>query len=535
MRIIETTPQYGTCPPVFFQTKTTASIYYVVTKGPAPGIYADERVIELPSADSFTDRKEAVKAWAQHCRTQHGRPCPIAGSKMYWVIKGLRAVFESVMSRPRGEVSKGLSEQRGVIGWGAYGLDNKFPNFLASAEFVGRPIDFHFFLLATIYSPHSLSTTPCPPNQKGAVGGSSGGNGDDARGRRGYPEDENSEEGRRAAEAEAAAKKRAKELAEIQRMQACITEAARHQIEISRDEEQQAKKQIEDMERLDTSKVVTYARKMGIDRSVVAKKPEERGAPPGSIIKVRKVATSGSLIGLGKCKVCIRFGDDCISKMLTNGDNSCRKPRLERSGRSEDPSTPPKTPMSKKRGRDGKQIPDPNHPSCQRILRSNPLTRRERAEVFDRGDRDQLREAIDDIATLKGRIAELENREDMTRDLTLYRTTHNGRQIVVLRHFLLQLLQAKGEEEFHWTRVWVAEEIRDWEPGFSWAMSHRPVAPVWYHYSESTPIGPLNEGEHGFLPRLPPIDTWGLYPAKSPSEEHCELSLCDVLQTSRIG
>ncbi|KAJ7768438.1 hypothetical protein B0H16DRAFT_1716440 [Mycena metata] len=186
---------------------------------------------------------------------------------------------------------------------------------------------------------------------------------------------------------------------------------------------------------------------------------------------------------------------------------------------SDDPSTLPKTPMSKKRGRDGKLIPDPNHPPRQRILRSDPLTRRERAEVSDRGDRDQLRQAMDEIATLKERIAELENREDMTRDLTLYRTTHNGRQIVVLRHFLLQLLQAKGEEEFHRTRVRVAEEIRDWEPGFSWAMSKRPVAPVWYHYSESTPIGPLNEGEHGFLPRLPPIDTWGLYPAKSPSEE----------------
>ncbi|KAJ7711793.1 hypothetical protein B0H16DRAFT_1480005 [Mycena metata] len=57
-------------------------------------------------------------------------------------------------------------------------------------------------------------------NQKGAVSGSSGGNGHDARGRRGYPEDENSEEGRRAAEVDAAAKKRARDLAEIQRMQA---------------------------------------------------------------------------------------------------------------------------------------------------------------------------------------------------------------------------------------------------------------------------------------------------------------------------
>ncbi|KAJ7712676.1 hypothetical protein B0H16DRAFT_1479224 [Mycena metata] len=366
-------------------------------------------------------------------------------------------------------------------------------------------------------------------NQKGAVSGSSGGNGDDARGRRGYPEDKNSEEGRRAAEADAAAKKRARDLAEIQRMQARITEAARHQIEISRNEEQQAKKQIDDMEHLDSSKVVAYARKMGVGRSVVAEKPEERGAPLGSIIKVRKIATSSSLVGSGKCKACIWFGDDCISKTLTNGDNSTgeprprprrqRKHRSERLEGSEDPSTPLKTPMSKKRGRDGKQIPDPNHPSRQRILRSNPLTRRERAEVSDRGDRDLLREAMDDIATLKERIVGLENREDMTRDLTLYRTTHNSRQIVVLRHFLLQLLQAKGEEEFHWTRVRVAEEIRDFEPGFSWAMSHRPVAPVWYHYSESTPIGPLNEGEHGFLLRLPPIDTWGLYPAKSPSEK----------------
>ncbi|KAJ7731787.1 hypothetical protein B0H16DRAFT_1468964 [Mycena metata] len=292
------------------------------------------------------------------------------------------------------------------------------------------------------------------------------------------------------------------------------------------------------MEHLDTSKVVAYARKMGVGRSAVAKKPEERGAPPGSTIKVRKVATSGSLVGSGKCKACVRFGDDCISKTLTNGYNFTGEPRpcprrqrKPRSERSEEPSTPPKTPMSKKRGRDGKQIPDPNHPSRQQILRSDPLTRRERAEVSDRGDRDQLREAMDDIATLKERITELENREDMTRDLTLYRTTHNGRQIVVLRHLLLQLLQAKGEEEFHRTRVWVAEEIRDFEPRFSWAMLHRPVAPVWYHNSESTPIGPLNEGEHGFLPRLPPINMWGLYPAKSPSEERkleADLTRCDA-------
>ncbi|KAJ7769306.1 hypothetical protein B0H16DRAFT_1452512 [Mycena metata] len=350
-------------------------------------------------------------------------------------------------------------------------------------------------------------------NQKGAVGGSSGGNGGDARGRRGYPEDENSEEGRRAAEADTAAKKRARDLAEIQRMRACITEAARHQIEISRNKEQQAKKQIEDMKHLNSSKVVGNTCKMGVGRSVVAGKPEERGAPPGSIIKVRKIATSGSLVGSGKCKVCIRFGDDCISKTLTNGDNSC----YWRTQTSPTPAAQAQVGKVRKVGRPEHAAENPNVE--ERILRSDPLTRRERAEVSDRGDRDQLREAMDDIVTLKERIAELENREDMTRDLTLYRTTHNGRQIVVLRHFLLQLLQAKGEEEFHRTRVRVAEEIREFEPGFSWAMSHRPVAPVWYHYSESTPIGPLNEGEHGFLPRLPPIDTWGLYPAKSPSEE----------------
>ncbi|KAJ7763869.1 hypothetical protein B0H16DRAFT_1718506 [Mycena metata] len=259
-------------------------------------------------------------------------------------------------------------------------------------------------------------------NQKGAIGGFSGGNGDDARGRRGYPEDENPEEGRQAAEADAAAKKRARDLAEIHR-----------------DEEQQVKKQIEDMEHLDTSKVVACARKMGIGRSVVAKKLEERGAPPGSIIKVRKVATSGLLVGSRKCKACSRFGNDCIPKTLTNGDNSQREHGSERSEESEDPRKAPKTPMLKKRGRDWKLIPNPNHPPRQRILRNDPLTRRERAEVSDRGDLDHLREAMDDIAVLKERITELESQEDMTRDLTLYCTSHNGRQIVVLRHFLLQL------------------------------------------------------------------------------------------------
>ncbi|KAJ7769273.1 hypothetical protein B0H16DRAFT_1452482 [Mycena metata] len=317
-------------------------------------------------------------------------------------------------------------------------------------------------------------------NQKGAVGGSSRGNGDDARGRRGYPEDENSEEGRRAAEADTAAKKRARDLAEIQRMQARITEAARHQIEMSRNEEQQAKKQIEDMEHLDSSKVVAYARKMGVSRSVVAEKPEERGAPPGSIIKVRKVATSGSLVGSGKCKACIRFGDDCISKTLTNGDNSCY-------WRTQTSPTPVAQAQVGKVGRVGR----PEHAA------ENPnVEARSGRETDPRPQSPVL------PANPAKRPADSE-----------------GASRVVLRHFLLQLLQAKGEEEFHRTRVQVAEEIRDFEPGFSWAMSHRPVAPVWYHYSESTPIGPLNEGEHGFLPRLPPIDTWGLYPAKSPSEE----------------
>ncbi|KAJ7711753.1 hypothetical protein B0H16DRAFT_1815798 [Mycena metata] len=124
---------------------------------------------------------------------------------------------------------------------------------------------------------------------------------------------------------------------------------------------------------------------------------------------------------------------------------------------------------------------------------------------------------MEDIAALKERITELESREDLTRDLTLYRTSHNGRQIVVLRHFLLQLLQANSEEEFHRTR----------------ALSHRLVAPVWYHYNESDPIGPLNEGEHERLPRLPPINTWGLYPAKSPSEEReLETDLASFARTN---
>ncbi|KAJ7032801.1 hypothetical protein C8F04DRAFT_1184751 [Mycena alexandri] len=88
MRIIETPPEFATCPPVFFPTaNTNAPVYYVVTKGPKPGIYTDNQ--------SFTVRKEALRAWAQHCQTNHGRLCLIAGSKTYWAIKGLRAVFDS--------------------------------------------------------------------------------------------------------------------------------------------------------------------------------------------------------------------------------------------------------------------------------------------------------------------------------------------------------------------------------------------------------------------------------------------------------
>ncbi|KAJ7719402.1 hypothetical protein B0H16DRAFT_1474982 [Mycena metata] len=267
-------------------------------------------------------------------------------------------------------------------------------------------------------------------NQKGAISGSSRGNGDGVRGRRGYPEDQNSEEGRRATEADAAAKKHASNLAEIQ------------------DEEQLAKKQIEDMEHLDSSKAVAYACKIGIGRSVIEKKLAERGVPPGSTIKVRTVATSSSLVESG-----IR----CSSS--TGGPRPHPHKQCElKSKRSEDLSVLAEDSKLRERGQDRKQIPDPNHLSHQRILRNDPLTRM---------------------------------------------------RIVVLHQFLLQLLKANGEEAFHTTRVRVAEEIRDFKPRFSWAMSHRPVAPVY----------PFNQGEKGPLPSVPQLETWGLFPAKSLFEE----------------
>ncbi|KAJ7018081.1 hypothetical protein C8F04DRAFT_1199502 [Mycena alexandri] len=93
---LQTPPEFATCPPVFFPTaNTNAPVYYVVTKGTQARLIFRREPSVLLNSQSFTVRKEALRAWAQHCQTNHGRLCLIAGSKTYWAIKGLRAVFDS--------------------------------------------------------------------------------------------------------------------------------------------------------------------------------------------------------------------------------------------------------------------------------------------------------------------------------------------------------------------------------------------------------------------------------------------------------